>query len=86
MKKLLLLTSLLALTACTDTTWARFGALGDPAAIKCWSGVDVIYEGSSTGKVESPQGSDGYRFKDAKTGWLTEVSGNCIIRYGTGTK
>ena len=70
--------------SCTDTTMARWGALGDPAKIVCYSGTELIYEGKSTGKVESPQGSDGYRFKDAKTQWLTEVSGNCIIQYGTG--
>ena len=79
----LLLLGALALTSCTDAARSKIGALGDPANIKCYSADVVIYDGRSTGKVSNPDGSDGYQFKDAKTGWLTEVSGNCVVTYGT---
>jgi hypothetical protein len=77
----------LALTAilvvgCTDAQQARIGAYGDSATVICYSAEKVIYEGKSTGKVTSPEGSDGYQFKDASTLKLTEVSGNCVITYG----
>lgn len=67
------------LSGCTDTFMADISAFGNRHAIKCWSGTLQIYEGYSTGKVESPEGSDGYRFMAEDTGLLTEVSGNCII-------
>ena len=68
---------------CTDAAWAEFEALGDTAHIQCYSGTALIYDGRSTGKVKNPESSDGYQFMDAKTGWLVEVSGNCIVTYDT---
>lgn len=65
--------------ACTDTQYAAFNALGSQHHIQCWSGDSVIYEGNSTGRVLSPDGSDGWRFEDAETRKLVEVSGNCVI-------
>ncbi len=65
--------------ACTDTFTARIAAYGESHSIKCYSGGVVIYESTSTGKVTSPENSDGYQFKSAETGRLTEVSGECII-------
>lgn len=62
-----------------DTYAARIKAQGSPATIICYSGGKLIYRGRSTGRVKSPSNSDGYLFKDAKTGKLTEVSGNCVI-------
>lgn len=70
------------ITGCTDVERAQISALGDPASVKCWSATEVIFEGRSTGVVTSPEGSDGYRFMDAATGKLVEVSGNCVINYG----
>ena len=84
MKKALLVLAVFGLFAsCTDAEWAQYGALGDPARIQCYSGTQLIFDGHSTGKVKNPEGSDGYQFMDAKTGWLVEVSGNCIITYDT---
>ena len=82
MRKIFVIGALFALAGCTDATIAQLGAYGDAADIKCYSGTALIYDGRSTGKVESPQGSDGYLFKDAATRKLTEVSGNCVITYG----
>ena len=67
--------------ACTDAQMAKFGGLGNEAKVKCWSGGQVIYEGMSTGKVQSEANSDGYFFKDKASGKLMEVSGDCVITY-----
>jgi len=88
-KRMLIILTILAVTslmmlitsACTDAQVGRLQALGDPAQVVCYSGGKVIYEGISTGRVASPENSDGYQFKDKETGKLVEVSGECIIRY-----
>ena len=70
----------LALTACTDAEVARFSALGDRGTISCYSGGTLIYSGTSTGKISAEEGSDGWFLKDAKTGNLVRVSGDCVIQ------
>ena len=67
------------LAGCTDTEMAQWGALGNPHEITCYSGGVIIYQGTSTGKVLSSRDSDGWSFKDAKTGRLVEVSGACVL-------
>lgn len=81
-------TTLLAIVAiaaiisgCTDAEFSKFTALGNGASIKCYSGDTLIYDGVSTGKVLSEEGSDGYFFRDSKDDMLKEVSGNCVITY-----
>ena len=81
-KTVFIIGALIALAGCTDVERAQIKALGDPASVKCWSASEVIFDGRSTGVVTSPEGSDGYRFMDAATGKLVEVSGNCVINYG----
>tara|TARA_R110001606_G_scaffold134259_1_gene270604 strand:- start:17616 stop:17873 length:258 start_codon:yes stop_codon:yes gene_type:complete len=84
MKKITLalaLTSIITLTACTDATMGKLTSLGDSASVKCWSGGTLIFDGKSTGKVQSEKSSDGYFFKDAKDNKFKEVSGNCVITY-----
>lgn len=73
------------LTGCTDAQRAKLGALGDPAHIVCYSGGQKIYEGNSTGKVSSGwmAQTDGYYFNDARDNKLKEVSGDCVVTYGT---
>ena len=66
---------------CTDARWGKFTALGNPASVLCYSGGKLIYSGKSTGKVVSEASSDGYFFRDAKSGKVMEVSGNCVITY-----
>ena len=75
------LTLFFSLWGCTDAQMAKFGGLGNEAKVKCWSGGHVIYEGTSTGKVQSEANSDGYFFKDKASGKLMEVSGDCVITY-----
>ena len=66
---------------CTDARKARWKALGGQADVQCFSGGQEIYKGTSTGKVNSADNSDGYLFVDVKTQKLTEVSGACVITY-----
>lgn len=76
------ITIIAGLTAsCTDATLGKLSAYGGSADIKCYSGTKLIYEGTSTGKVQSEASSDGYNFVEKKSGKLKEVSGNCVIEY-----
>ena len=82
MKKLIVLCiMLLLLSACTDAQRGKIFALGDSASVECWSGGQLIYKGTSSGKVQSEANSDGYYFVDAETDKTMEVSGNCVITY-----
>lgn len=77
------LTGLGLFHACTDANMSKFTAHGDQAHIICYSGGQVILDTWSTGIVErSPNGADGYYFKDATDGRLKESSGECVIDYG----
>lgn len=71
----------LAVTAlgCRDAQMAKFSGLGNEHHVKCYSGGQLIYEGTSTGKVSSEQSSDGYYFLDKSRRHLMEVSGDCVI-------
>lgn len=75
----LILMSLMFVAGCTSTQVARVQAYGNKSHIVCYSGGTVIYDGHSTGRVHSPEGSDGWAFKDDKTGRLMEVSADCIL-------
>ena len=68
------------LIGCTDTDFASMKSLGDPGHITCYSGGQIIYEGDSTGVIETETKSDGWKFMDVKTGRLVRVSGDCVIR------
>ena len=82
MKKLFILAVVAVLVCgCTDAEVGKFTSLGDSAKVECWSGDTKIFDGLSSGKVSSERDSDGYFFKDSKTGKFMEVSGNCVITY-----
>ena len=68
-----------AACGCTDADRAAIGAYGEAANVTCYSGGKVIYQGRSTGKVDHPQNSDGWQFKDARTGRFVRVSGPCVV-------
>ena len=70
---------LLLLVGCTDARMGKLKSFGRSRSIKCYSGSKVIYQGYSTGKINSEQNSDGYYFVERGTGKLLEVSGNCIL-------
>lgn len=75
----LLAALLLTLTGCTDAQFENLATIGSAAEVTCYSGGVVIYEGKSTGKVATTHGSDGWEFKDAKTGKFVRVSGDCVV-------
>jgi len=79
MKKLFVIMSLF-LMGCTDTDFASFSAIGNAAEITCYSGDKIIFEGKSTGRVQTVSHSDGWEFKDAATGKFIRVSGPCVIK------
>jgi len=79
MKQLIILASFVFFVGCTDATRSSIGSYGEAADVKCYSGGVLIYDGSSTGKVATTQHSDGWEFKDAKTGKFVRVSGDCLV-------
>jgi hypothetical protein len=80
MKKIITVLGIMLL-GCTDGQFAKLQALGGKGSIRCYSGGKMIYEGESTGKIQSESSSDGYYFVDKADGKLKEVSGNCVISY-----
>jgi hypothetical protein len=82
MRRLLALSLLVALSAagCTQAEMERYAALGKESHVICYSGGEVIYDGWSTGRVISPQNSDGWQFEEKSSGNLVEVSGDCVLR------
>lgn len=71
---------ILFMVGCTDAEIASITALGEEAHIQCFSGGQVSYDGISTGKVVTLNGSDGWQFKEKATGDLIRISGDCVIR------
>lgn len=80
MRKLIIVSVVMILSACTDASRANWGSLGSPGDIACYSGGKAIYSGKSTGKIETVLKSDGWEFKDAATGKFVRVSGDCVIQ------
>ena len=76
---ILFLLFVLSVTGCSDARMAAMSAWGSRHSIKCWSGGVLIYEGTTTGKIENEAQSDGYYFKDEKTDKVVMISGNCFI-------
>lgn len=82
MKKSLLfacLIGLLVFSGCKDATRAQFNALGNRHKITMFSGGQKIGEWISTGNVSNENHSDGWYFKDEKSGRLVEVTGTLVI-------
>ena len=70
----------LVVGGCTDAERAQIGSVGSEAHIECWSAGYKYYDGYSTGKVKTEQGSDGWFFQEKGTDSLIRVSGSCVIR------
>jgi hypothetical protein len=79
MRTMILVIAVAMLTGCTDAEKANWTTLGNAGTVKCYSGGKLIYEGTSTGKIATVTNSDGWQFKDAKTGKFIRVSGDCVI-------
>lgn len=80
MKNYILVLMALVLTACTDSAVAKFSAFGDAGNITCYSGGTVIYQGKSTGRIQTEEASDGWYFMESGTNKLIRLSGDCVIK------
>lgn len=54
-------------------------SIGSDAHITCYSGGIVIYNGISAGKVITEKSTDGWYFKNKRTGKLIRVFCSCHI-------
>jgi hypothetical protein len=66
-------------TGCTDATMAKFKGLGNPHLVEMYSGGERVRYWISSGRVKSPESSDGYFFSELSSGKLIEVSGDVVI-------
>lgn len=80
MKTMLMLSMILAVAGCTDASMAHMSQLGDPAQVQCFSGGQVIYSGTSTGKIESNQSEDGLYFKEKESGKFVRLYADCVVK------
>jgi hypothetical protein len=78
-KFVFLLTLSLLIFSCTDSTQEKLFNYGNEFRVEMYSGGQLVRSWTSTGKVSSEEGSDGYYFKDKATGKLVEVSGDVVI-------
>lgn len=80
MKNLLLvLGCALILASCTDAKRDKVWGYGKKYTVEVFSGGQLVRTYTSSGKVSSESGTDGYYFNNAVTGKLTEVSGTIVI-------
>ena len=80
MKKTLLFALLLCAVGCKDSEISQLESLGSKHKITMY-GCDgkIIGQWESTGNVSNEANSDGWYFKDSKTGLLVEVTGTLLI-------
>lgn len=70
----------MALVACTDADMAHMSQLGDAAHVQCFSGGQVIYDGHSTGKIQSNQSEDGLYFREKESGKFVRLYADCVVK------
>lgn len=81
-----LITSLGALAllgGCTNTDIAHLESYGSDGRITCYSGGRIFFDDFSSGKIANATNSDGYEFMSKTTGRLMQVSGECVVDYGS---
>ena len=78
-KLLLFAAAALTLVGCTDAGCSSVTAYGSAANVKCYSGGKIIYDGKSTGRIATVDGSDGWEFREAGSKLFIRVSGDCVI-------
>lgn len=77
MRLLLITIAAVMLSSCTDAERSNLFAYGDEAEVKCYSGGQVVYQASSTGKVISLEGG-GWAFR-AKSGEYVQTYADCFV-------
>lgn len=68
----------LSLSSCTDAARSNLMTYGSEAQITCYSGGEVIFSDTSTGKV-SPIEGDGLSFRSKTTGKFVRAFADCIL-------
>lgn len=76
---MILVTGMVLMSSCTDAKFAKIGGYGDEFTVQMYSGGVLVREWTSSGKVKSEEGSDGYYFMDKNTDQLVEVAGDVVI-------
>jgi len=80
MKNILLLAALFVVAGCTDASMAHLGQLGDESAVQCFSGGQVVYSGTSTGRIESNANEDGIYFREKESGKFVRLYADCVVK------
>lgn len=75
-----LIVSVLVLAGCTDASMAHLSQYGDASHVQCFSGGQVIYDGTSTGKIESNQSEDGLYFREKESGKFVRLYADCVVK------
>ena len=78
MKKIIAIVVASFMVGCTDAERATFAAYGEEARVICYSGAQVIFDDTSTGKVAQLDGN-GITFKSKKTGRYVRAFADCIV-------
>ena len=80
-KVLVMLVLSLGLSGCTETEEARRRSHGKSKtnSVQCFSGEREIFKGKMKGDYTFYRST--VQFRDLKTGVLTTISGNCIIKF-----
>ena len=77
---ILFIAIVVGIVSCTDAQRSKIGGLGDEFKVEMINcNGTVARTWISSGKVSSETNSDGYYFKDKKTGKLIEVTGRLVI-------
>ena len=77
--KLIVIVIASTLFSCTDANRSKLFGYGNQFKVEMYSGGQKVREWTSSGKVLSEEGSDGYYFKDKDSGKLIEVAGDVVI-------
>ncbi len=79
MSKLSLVFMVVLVAGCTDASISAFSALGNEAEITCYSGSQVVFRDTSTGKIMSGDGGNGLFFNSKTTGKYIRAYADCIV-------
>lgn len=71
---------LFIIAACTDTQKASLSSYGSSGTLTLYScDGKIIHQWVSSGRISTVEQSDGWEFRDSKTGKFIRVSGTVII-------